>query len=156
MAYTYGLYWYCLVQVLPAGHTPWDAVAAAVQPALWQRPEFAAAITRSQTLAFTTGLLLGFLDDRSGGLVRLVENLGSLLLGFTERLSSFFLGHLQVALGTAGGIQTFGNFLLAGLHCSGDRRPNKRHGEPDENSEGNRLTEQRQVNVHSDLPRAIS
>src|SRR5690606_5917909 len=35
-------------------------------------------------------------------------------------------------------------------------RPDELHAKPDEDSEGDRLTEQRQVNVHSDLPRAIS
>src|SRR5690606_39275341 len=35
-------------------------------------------------------------------------------------------------------------------------RPDELHAEPDEESEGERLTEQRQVNVHSGLPRAIS
>ncbi|VXD02670.1 conserved hypothetical protein [Pseudomonas sp. 9Ag] len=59
-------------------------------------------------------------------------------------------------LRTACGVQSFGDFLLAFLHGLGDRRPYVLHAKPDENSEGERLTEQRQVNVHSDIPRAIS
>src|SRR5690606_8068793 len=53
-------------------------------------------------------------------------------------------------------IQAFGDFFLAFLHGVGNRRPYEFHGKPDKNSEGNRLTKQRQINIHSDLPRAIS
>ena len=37
-----------------------------------------------QSLAFHTCLLLGFLDDRVGVLVRLLDDLGCLLLGLAE------------------------------------------------------------------------
>jgi Ca2+-transporting ATPase len=110
MAYTYGLYWYCLVKVLPPGHTPWDAVVAAVQPALWQRPEFTPAIIRSQTLAFTTLAfcqLIQSLNCRSQhfSLFRLgplgnPHLLGAVALSFLAQLAVVYLPFAQPIFGT--------------------------------------------------------
>jgi len=89
-------------------------------------------------------------------LVRLLDDLGCLLLGLAEGVGHLVLSQFQVLLRTACRIQSFGDLLLARCHGCRDWRPDELHTEPDEDSEGERLTEQRQVNVHSDLPRAIS
>src|SRR5690606_18946235 len=109
-----------------------------------------------QTIAFGARLLLGFLNHCIGLLVGLLKDLGSLSLGLAEGVCNLLLSQFKVLLRTACGVQTFCDFLLALLHGLGNRRPYELHARPDENSEGERLTEQRQVNVHSDIPRAIS
>src|SRR5690606_36669113 len=89
-------------------------------------------------------------------LVRLLENLGGLLLGLTQGVGHLVLSQFQILLRTAGCIQTFSDLLLTCTHGGRYRRPDELHAERDEESEGERSTEQRQVNVHSGLPRAIS
>ena len=110
---------------------------------------------RDQTLTFGTCLLFSFLNNEVGTFVGLLDDLSSLFLGFTQGLGSFLLGQVKITLGAASRVQTFSNLFLAFCHGSRDRRPDILHAKPDKNSEGNRLTKQRQINIHSDLPRAI-
>src|SRR5690606_37927817 len=101
------------------------------------------------TVSFDAGLITGFLDKLSSALLGLLNDFGCLCLRFTQLLTRFFLGQLQVASCAVGSVQAVGNLLLAFLQGVDDRRPYELHAEQHKNQESNGLANQGCINVHA-------
>ncbi len=101
------------------------------------------------TVSFDAGLVTGFLDKLSSAFLGLLNDFSCLCFSFTQLLTRFLLGQLQVASCAVGSVQTIGNLLLTFLQSSDDRRPNVLHAENNKNQEGNGLANQGCINVHA-------
>ena len=101
------------------------------------------------TVSFDASLFTGFLDKLSSAFLALLNDFGCLCLRFTQLLTRFLLGQLQVASCAVGSVQAVCNLLLTLLQGSDDRRPYVLHAENDKNQEGNGLANQGCINVHA-------
>ncbi len=101
------------------------------------------------TVSFDAGLITGFLDKLSSAFLALLNDFGCLCFSFTQLLTHFLLGQLQVASCAVGSVQAVGNLLLALVQGSDDRRPYILHAEEYKNQKSNGLANQGCINVHA-------
>ena len=104
---------------------------------------------RLDPVAFGTGLGLCVLDDLSGTLVGLLDDLGCLTIGLVHILGGEMLSHLQITSPAVGSVKAIGNLLLTLTQRRDDRRPHVLHAEEHEDEEGNGLAYQGCINVHA-------
>src|SRR5690606_36763101 len=105
--------------------------------------------SREQALAFITGFGLGFIDDLVGTLVGLLDQLGTLALGFTQLFSRLVLGQMQIGLSAFSCFEALSNLVLPFFKNGSDRRPDIFHAKPDENEERYRLSDYGCVEIHA-------
>ena len=79
----------------------------------------------------------------------MVDDLRGLAVCLADDRERLILGVLEVLLATVSRRQPFGDLLLTGLDGAQQRRPYELPGEGDQDQEGNGLTDQSRIDLHS-------